>query len=376
MAGFSMSEALSPKPARRELIDRRLLNGALWAGIIVTALVVLRDGKDFFIPLLIALIAVYLVTVLSRLARRIRIAGHQLPVALTMIFSFAVIFGLGYAIFEIVAVNALKVADQAPHYQARLIQLQERIFDSLQIDEPDAAQQFVRSFDLRTLFTTVGTTLLNILGRVSLVLLYSLFLLLELRFLQRKLDSLFPNPARRAVVLDILHRIDRDIHTYLAVKTAISVITAVISYAIMRAVNLSFAEFWALLIFILNYIPTIGSLIATILPTLLALVEFPDNLTPFLVVGLGITGVQQLMGTIIEPNLMGQTLNLSPLVVFVSLILWGYIWGIVGMFICVPITVILVIILSNFDSTRWVSILLSKTGKIRGPKQNGSESKD
>jgi len=360
-----MSDLSPSKLAHQGAINPRLLNGALWLGIIVTALVVLRDGKDFFIPLLIALIAVYLITVLSRLARHLRIAGRQLPVALTMILSFAVIFGFGYAIFEIVAVNALKVADEAPHYQARLIQLQERVFDSLGIDEPDASQQFIRSLDLRTLFTTVGTTLLNILGRVSLVLLYSLFILLELRFLQLKLDTLFPDPARRSIVLDMLRRIDRDIHTYLGVKTAISIITAAISYAIMRAVNLSFAEFWALLIFILNYIPTIGSLIATLLPTLLALVQFPDNLTPFLVVGIGISTVQQLMGTIIEPNLMGQTLNLSPLVVFVSLILWGYIWGIVGMFICVPITVILVIILSNFESTRWVSILLSKTGNVR-----------
>jgi predicted PurR-regulated permease PerM len=71
------------------------------------------------------------------------------------------------------------------------------------------------------------------------------------------------------------------------------------------------------------------------------------------------------MGNIVEPNVMGETLNLSPLTVIVSLIVWGSVWGIVGAFLCVPLTVILVIVLSNFESTRWVSILLSKTGEIR-----------
>jgi len=90
-----------------------------------------------------------------------------------------------------------------------------------------------------------------------------------------------------------------------------------------------------------------------------------DSLGPVLVVGIGVTAIAQLMGNIVEPNVMGETLNLSPLTVIISLIVWGSVWGIVGAFLCVPLTVILVIVLSNFKSTRWVSILLSKTGEIR-----------
>ena len=131
----------------------------------------------------------------------------------------------------------------------------------------------------------------------------------------------------------------------------------------MRAVDLDFAAFWALLVFILNYIPTIGSIVATILPGLLALVQF-ESWTPFVILVIGITVIQQALGSFLEPNLMGMTLNLSPLVVVISLILWGMLWGVVGMFLCVPITVILVIILANFPGTRWVSVLLSKEGKI------------
>jgi AI-2 transport protein TqsA len=132
----------------------------------------------------------------------------------------------------------------------------------------------------------------------------------------------------------------------------------------MRFVGLDFAEFWALLVFILHFIPTIGVIVATLLPTLLAAVEF-NSLGPVLVIGIGITAIAQFMGNIVEPNVMGETLNLSPLTVIVSLIVWGSVWGIVGAFLCVPLTVILVIVLSNFESTRWVCILLSKTGEIR-----------
>jgi len=137
----------------------------------------------------------------------------------------------------------------------------------------------------------------------------------------------------------------------------------VLAYFLMRIVGLDFAEFWALLLFILHFIPTIGIVVAVILPTLMAAVQF-DNLGPCLVIGIGITAIAQLMGNIVEPNVMGETLNLSPLTVIIALIVWGSLWGIVGAFLCVPLTVILVIILSNFRSTRWVSILLSKTGEF------------
>ena len=94
------------------------------------------------------------------------------------------------------------------------------------------------------------------------------------------------------------------------------------------------------------------------------MVQF-ESWTPFVILVIGITVIQQTLGSFIEPNLMGMTLNLSPLVVVISLILWGMLWGVVGMFLCVPITVIMVIILANFPGTRWVSVLLSKEGKIQ-----------
>jgi AI-2 transport protein TqsA len=343
---------------------RRLLTVALTLGIVISTFHVLSKGEHFFVPLVMAVLAVYLVDILSRLIRKIPIAGHSVPSAISVIFAFGIIFGLGFVLTEIVAQNARHVAAAAPKYQARLQQLQGEMFSRVGIEEPPELRQLVRTIDLRSAFTTVAKQVASLLEDVTLIVIYGLFIMLERRFVPIKVQALFPDPERRKNAIRIIRRIDRDIHTYLGVKTAVSFASAVLSYILMRIVGLDFAEFWALLVFVLHFIPTIGVILATLLPTLLAAVQF-DDLHHFLVIGIGITAIAQLMGNIVEPNVMGETLNLSPLTVIFSLIVWGSIWGIVGAFLCVPLTVILVIILSNFRATRWVSILLSKTGEIR-----------
>jgi AI-2 transport protein TqsA len=343
---------------------RRLVTVALTLGIVIATFDVLSKGEHFFVPLVMAVLAVYLVDILSRLIRKIRIAGHSMPNAISVILAFGIIFGLGFVLIEIVGQNARHVAAAAPKYQARLQQLQVKVFSRVGIEEPPELRQLVKEIDLRSVFTAVAKQVAGVLEDVTLIVIYGLFIMLERRFIPIKVQALFPDPERRKNAIRIIRRVDRDVHTYLGVKTAVSFTSAVLSYILMRIVGLDFAEFWALLVFVLHFIPTIGVIVATLLPTLLAAVQF-DDLGPFLVIGIGITAIAQLMGNVVEPNVMGETLNLSPLTVIISLIIWGSIWGIVGAFLCVPLTVILVIILSNFRATRWVAILLSKTGEVR-----------
>ena len=106
---------------------------------------------------------------------------------------------------------------------------------------------------------------------------------------------------------------------------------------------------------------------AIIAPALLTLIQF-DNLTPFLIVLLVFGSIQVVTANVIEPAIMGRSLNLSPLVVIVSLMVWGTIWGVVGMFLCVPIMVVLLIVLAHFETTRPVAILLSADGRIPEPR--------
>jgi AI-2 transport protein TqsA len=350
--------------ARRVSYLRRLVTVALAFGIVISTFYVLSIGEQFFVPLVMAVLAVYLVDILGRLIRKVSVGGYSVPAAISIVLAFAIIFGLGFVLVEIIAQNARHVAAAAPKYQARLQQLQAEIFSKFGIEEPPELRQLLRAIDLPTFFGAVAKGVATVLEDVTLIVIYGVFIMLERRFIPVKVQALFPDPERRKNAIRIIRRIDRDIHTYLGVKTAVSLTSALLAYVLMRTIGLDFAEFWALLVFLLHFIPTIGVIVATILPTLLAAVQF-DSLGPVLAVGIGITAIAQLMGNIVEPNVMGETLNLSPLTVIFSLIAWGSVWGIVGAFLCVPLTVILVIVLSNFKSTRWVSILLSKTGEIR-----------
>jgi predicted PurR-regulated permease PerM len=131
----------------------------------------------------------------------------------------------------------------------------------------------------------------------------------------------------------------------------------------MISVGLDFASFWAFLIFVLNFIPVIGSIVATIFPALLALIQF-DTIGPFIVVAGGVQLVQTVVGQVVEPKLLGDTLNLSPLAIILSLTIWGAIWGVTGMLLCVPITVIVMIVLAHFRETRVVAVWLSAKGTL------------
>jgi len=347
----------------QRLLRERLLTAGLWLALVSGVITLLYIGKDFLVPLILAVIGVYLMKIVAGSIHRFRILNRAVPEWLAMVLAFIFIGLLGYGLVVVVAENALAVAEEAPRYQKRLVALEQKLADRFEMEDVTVVQDAIRGIDLGAALGNLATTLTSLLGRSSLIMLYVVFILLEGRFFHAKFRALFPERERREWVSNVLRRIDRDIHTYLGVKTFVSLVTAVLSYFLMKITGLKFAEFWALVVFVLNFIPTLGSIISTILPALVALLQF-DSLASFLVILIGLTVIQQLMGSFVDPSLMGESLNVSPLVVILSLIFWGSLWGIPGMFLCVPLTVILMIVLSNFQQTRWVAVLLSKNGRI------------
>ncbi len=142
-----------------------------------------------------------------------------------------------------------------------------------------------------------------------------------------------------------------------------SVLTGVLSYLILISFGLHNAEFWAIFIFLMNYIPTVGSLVSLVL-TLLAMAVQITSLLMLLALAGALTAVHILVGNVIEPRYMGIHLNLSPLVILLSLAIWGSIWGVIGMLLCVPGMTMINIILANFPTTKPIAILLSADGKV------------
>ncbi|MDD9889145.1 MAG: AI-2E family transporter, partial [Gammaproteobacteria bacterium] len=145
-----------------------------------------------------------------------------------------------------------------------------------------------------------------------------------------------------------------------------SSMTGILSYIFLRVMDIDFAGMWGIIIFLLNFIPTVGSIVATIFPALIALAQSDGYTLSIIVLG-GIGTIQICIGNILEPRLMGSSFNLSPIVILLNLALWGYIWDIPGMFLCVPFLIIVTIILSHFPQTRPIAIILSSDGRLRVP---------
>ena len=150
---------------------------------------------------------------------------------------------------------------------------------------------------------------------------------------------------------------------YLFMKTVLSGITGILSYFWLQMIGVEFAGIWAFIVFITSYIPTIGAIVACALPILYSLITAPSLQQPILT-AVGLIALQVIFGNILEPKFTGKTLNLSTLAILINLVFWGMIWGIAGMFFSVPLLVAIFIITAQFDSTRWIAVLLSADGKI------------
>ena len=205
----------------------------------------------------------------------------------------------------------------------------------------------------------------NIAINIIYVGIYVIFLLLEQGTFTNKAKNMFIKPDEREQFQSIMTSIHQQTQTYITVKTSVSLVTAIISFIIMTLFDLNHALVWAILIFILNFIPNIGSIIAIIFPVIMGILQFGK----FGIVGalfVVLTLVQVIVGNFVEPKMMGDQLNISPFVVLISLSVFGAIWGIIGMFLSVPLTVIIMIIFSHFDSTRPIAVLLSGDGNVYG----------
>lgn len=220
----------------------------------------------------------------------------------------------------------------------------------------ELALQQLRSIDAGSVMGLVGDAfgaVGGLLGNSFIIILTILFILFEVSSFPVKMRAAFGGSEG---AIDSFREIAGNVAHYLGLKTIISLVTGAAAGVWVALVGLDFALLWGLLAFILNYIPTFGSLIAAIPAILLALVQLGPG--PAALVALGYIVVNLVMGNVIEPRVMGQGLGLSTLVVFLSLLAWGWVLGTVGMFLAVPLTVALRIALESSDDTRWLAVLM------------------
>ncbi len=247
--------------------------------------------------------------------------------------------------------------DRIPYYQSLLkIQVDNisGILNSVGINVSEVKiEEYFNPGSVLTLVAGALNELSNIFTNGFLILLTVVFMLLEVSSLPVKLNKITSNPNES---IKRVQSVMDNINKYMTIKTWISLVTGLLVTILLYIVGVDFPILWGVLAFLLNFIPNIGSIIAVIPPALLALVQFGIGDTVIVIAGYII--INTLMGNILEPKFMGAKLGLSTLVVFLSLIFWGWVLGPVGMLLSVPLTITIKIALDSSEETRWLAVML------------------
>ena len=331
--------------------------------IFLALIVILVLGKDLLIPFILALIIWFIIKEARDILSKVKFLRTKLPLWLLSLISAIFIFFILGLVIKMLTSNITSLSESLPKYGNNVNNIIALLNNQFGIDITETFNGFYKDFDFQTLISTVLSSLTSVFSNTFMILLYMLFLFLEEFIFIKKLRAVYPQQDRFQKVNSLLKKIDKSIGSYLLLKSLVSILTGVLSYVALLFIGVEAALFWAFLIFLLNYIPTIGSLIGTIFPATFAMLQYGE-LFPFFAV-LGAVGlIQVIVGNIIEPKIMGDSLNISALVVIMTLSFWGLIWGVIGMILSVPITVIIIIICAEFPKTRFIAIMLSDKGNV------------
>ena len=336
-------------------------------------------ARSFLVPLVTALFLFTLMAALIGLLGNLRIGGLKLPRFLANIIAIAALFLLGSTVVSVFSDQIDELVAALPRYSERLQLLLTKILSFLGDDLAAKIEASFREVDITSYLTGALTGALGSAGSVLtslfLVLIYLAFLLAERSVMKQKIAQLFQSREKPEGATHLIADIATSVRQYIWLKTVVSICTGGLSYAVLKPLGIDFAETWAVLIFLLNFIPNIGSILATLLPALIALVQF-DTLVPFFVVVGGVGTMQFLVGNVIEPKLMGRSLNLSSFMIVLSLTFWGGLWGIMGMFLSVPITVVILICCTHHPPLRWVAVMLSGDGTLPDARTGAAQAGD
>ena len=331
--------------------------------IIATIITLLIITKDILIPLVLAVILWFIVKEMRSFFNKINWIKTKVPKWLKTSIASLIVFGIIGFVISILASNINDLKNSLPVYENNIIHVEKLINSTFNINVENLFSDFFVDFDFSNIIKNIINSVSSTFGSIFMILIYVLFIFMEESASSNKLKFIYSTQEKYNEARTLLKDIENSISSYITLKTLVSFITGTLSYIVLLIIGIDVPLFWAFLIFLLNYIPTIGSLIATLFPTVIALLQFGE-FTPSILILTFVGLIQVIVGNIIELKIVGNSLNVSSLVVILSLTIWGSIWGVFGMVISVPITVIMIIIFSRFESTKNIAILLSEKGEI------------
>ena len=350
----------APAPAPAPTFYRRLQMTALSLLIIVLVIHLMTRFATLLQQLCVAALLGYLIVPLHRALVRRGLSPLLSGVALLAGF-FAATYGLGLMLYESFEDLSRKLPDYQRNLRAMITRAAETVpgmdaetLERMIVGPPGSAED-----NARRLRAALGT-FVDFASNVVVVLVYLVFLLIEQAGFGRRIASAF-DPVRSDRILAVVARINASITEYLAVMTLLSLLTGLLTTAVLLAFGVAYAVLWGIVTYLANYIPYLGSLVAITLPVLLALVQF-DSPLPALGVLILLVAINNIIGFVVQPLLAGRRLDLSPLVILMALAFGGAVWGVVGMILAVPLAVVVKTVLENIAETRPIAGLMANAG--------------
>ncbi len=341
--------------------------------IVLACLVILVEGlkasAGFFVPILLAF---FIATVSFPITNWLRVHGAPrfFAVLVTVLVDFA--FLTGVVIFGFTLISQLQEkwhTEYAAYFSSWATENSNLAGERLESWGVQGAKENFNSMVSEKVADLDYIALLNIskdfLGEIAsflatsfIVILITVFMLNEARMFARRFEAVF---EARGPNFQRLMSAARDIQRYLGIKTLVSIVTGVLAGLTCKLMDLDFALLWGILAFCLNYIPAIGSVVAGIPPVMLALVT--GDSSDALWVATGYLLINMFLGNFVEPMMLGRRFGMSTLVVLLSVLFWGWVWGPAGMLLAVPLTMVIKVGLDNSEDFRWISIAISKEQK-------------
>ncbi len=318
---------------------------------------VLHVASSMFIPLVIAWFILQMLRPVIKIAQTLKFNAWW-----SVILVFSVLAIIGLAGFKFIAAQFVEFAHVYDMYSEKLIEWFVRVMEMFSIP-PEAVKNFDWLGMLRDNARNISSLIIAFASKFVLTFVFLMFMLVEAPYLEEKIEKAFGRNSPR--VKKILSTISEQVSQYLSALTLISFATGVCAWIVLMILGVRLAAGWGVLTFLLNYIPTVGSIIATFPPVIMAIIQFsPGLFTPMLVLLL-LTAIQVTIGNIITPKVMGDRLGVSPVVILLSLLLWGMIWGIPGALLSTPIVSIIKIICENIPVLHPIAVLIGSGESVR-----------
>ncbi|MFA7287588.1 MAG: AI-2E family transporter [Melioribacteraceae bacterium] len=324
---------------------------------IIAILAVLKELQALFIPFVIAYFLFFIFHPVN-----VYFEKKKIPQAVTIILDVVLMALVIWGLSRLVLGSASQINQELPLYITKLnhivstaaisLGVQDKAYTDFQID------QLFSMLDVSAIAEGFFSTTLSFISTVALVLFFFIFIssghdkiyeAIKNRFEEKDLEKKEENPTEAFNIKDTFNHIVQQVQKYILTKFLISLLTGTIIGTVLYLFNVKFFFIWALLTVFLNFIPNFGSIIAVLFPALMSLIQFDSFGYTLLILGIMII-IQNIIGNIVEPKVFGSSLGINPIVILISLIVWGYIWGVVGMLLSVPLTAILKITLTGSKS--------------------------